>query len=277
MNKQIERQIIEIYNQVYRKVFNKTNCDKLADGSTDDVLNTIVKLQSSDQFNEFCKTFAKELAKKGLANQRGIWRKYYQAAKSQQIIALYPTYNSFEYQMMVNAVNRNFKIIKSIPDEMTKIINHKYTSTLINEVINGKLPRGSLQKELAKHGVKNAKMIARTETAKIQSTILEDRATSLGSIAYIWKASHDVRTRPSHKEMDGVLVLWMDNIHKPLRDGWRGNPGEFVNCRCDMEPIFSIKDLTKSSYKVYNFNNDKIESMTRSQTIKFIETKGEQK
>ena len=274
MNKQIERQITQIFNEVYKKVFTKERCSKLSEGSRDDVMEAIVKLEGLDSYNKFAEKFAKELAKKGLNNKRGVWRKYFEAAKSRNIIGIPARYSEFEYQQMNKAIQHNFKMIKSIPHEMMEILNHKYTSTLIEEVAKGTLPRGSFQKELASHGAKKAGVIARTETAKLQSAIMENRATDLGSIGYFWRASHDPRTRPSHKEMDGVFVLWRSDLEKPLRDGMRGNAGEFPNCRCDIDPIFSIDEFTNSSYKVYNYNTDKIQSMTKSQLIEFIRKSG---
>ena len=274
---QIRNQIAQIFNAVYKKVFTKSRTAKLALGSRDEIISALVKLQGMKEYNEFAEKFAKELAKKGLAEKRGIWKKYFEAAKSKNLFSIYPTYQAFEYEMMSKAVKHNFQMIKSIPSEMMEMMNHKYTSTLIEEVAKGSLPRGAFAKELAKHGAKKANLIARTETAKLRSSIMENRATSLDSICYRWKASKDKRTRPSHREMDGVLVLWMDNLHKPLRDGMRGNAGEFPNCRCDIEPLFDFDELTSSMYKVYNPNTDTIQTLTKAQTIEFIKNKGAKK
>lgn len=274
MNKQIERQITQVFNEVYKKIFTKERCLQLSKGSRDDVMSAIVKIQDLNSYNKFAEKFAKELAKKGLANKKGVWRKYFEAAKSRNVIGLEPTYTAFEYKMMSKAIEHNFKMIKSIPNEIMEMLNHKYTSTLIEQVAKGTLPRGSFQKELAKHGAKKAGLIARTETAKLQSAIMENRATELGSICYRWRASKDKRTRPSHREMEGVIVLWRPDGQKPLRDNMRGNAGEFPNCRCDIDPIFSIDEFTNSTYKVYNYNIDRIESMTKTKLIEFIRNSG---
>ena len=93
--------------------------------------------------------------------------------------------------MMNGIIQHNFNMIKSIPQEMNKILEYKLVGTLIDEVANGKLSRNSFRKELAGHGVKKAKLIARTETAKLQSAITEMRATNIGSICYEWVASMD--------------------------------------------------------------------------------------
>lgn len=271
MNKSIERQIAQIYNTVYNEVFNKSNSAKLAGGSKKEVSNALTRLELSQKYDDFAAKFAQELAKKGLRGQKGVWRKYYETAKKAHYIALPKTWNAFEAQIMTNAISHNFEMIKSIPQKMKEILGHKYTSTLIEEVAKGKLPRGSFQKMLAKHGHKHATLIARTETAKLQTAILENRATSLGSVAYIWLSSNDKRTRPSHRAMNGVIVFWRPDSQKPLLDNMRGNAGEFPNCRCTPQPIVDFDDFTKTHYKVYDYRYDKVITMTKNDIINAIE------
>lgn len=271
MNKAIERQINQIYSEVYKKVFNNKNLAGLASGQKSGVYNTVASLNNSQQYEEFAMKFAKALAKKGLASQRGIWRKYFEAARAAHYIALPKTFNQYEAQIMSKAVKQNFTMIKTIPDKMIEIMNHKYTSTLIEEVAKGTLPRGSFRRMLASHGSKNAGVIARTETAKLQTAILESRATDLGSVAYTWLSSNDKRTRPSHRAMNGVVVFWK---HKPLLDKMTGHAGEFPNCRCSPNPIMDEDDLTKSNYKVYDYRNDTIIILSKKQLIEALEKGG---
>lgn len=268
MNKRIEKEITKIYNKVFKKIFTNEVVKEFSQGSIDQIQQRILKLQSSEQYDKFCMEFSKELAKHGLSNQKGIWRKYYQAAKKIHYIALPKTFNEFELNTMKEAVQNNFKMIKSIPERIMEITNQKFTNTLIQEVIQGKKPRGYFKKELEKHGAIHAGLIARTETAKLQTSILQNRSTNLGSVAYIWLASNDKRTRPSHRNMNGVVVLW--NHEKPLLDNMRGHAGEFPNCRCSPEPILDIKELNKSYYKVYNYHTDKIDTYSKRQLIEIL-------
>ena len=269
MNKAIERQIKQIYSEVYKKVFNNQNLAGLANGQKSGVYNTVASFNSSKKYDEFATKFATALAKKGLANQKGIWRKYFEAARAAHHIALPKTFSDYEAQIMSKAIKQNFTMIKTIPDKMLEIMNHKYTSALIEEVAKGTLPRGSFRRLLASHGSKNAGVIARTETAKLQTAILEARATDLGSVAYIWLSSNDKRTRPSHKAMNGVVVFW--NHKKPTLDNMTGHAGEFPNCRCSPNPIMDEDDLTKSNYKVYDYRNDTIITLSKKQLIEALE------
>lgn len=272
MNKTIERQIKEIYNRVFKQVYSKKNTRALASGNRIGVLQAIASIESSSKYDEFAKKFAIELAKSGLRYQKGIWRKFYEASKKLHNVAIPNTYKEYKYQQMSKAVKHNFEMIKSIPRKTVEVMEHKYTSTLIEQVTKGSLPRGSFQRELEKHGSKNAKLIARTETAKLQTEIAKNRAIDLGSVAYIWLSSNDRRTRPSHKAMNGVVVFWRDDMtEKPLLDNMNGDAGGFPNCRCAPQPIVDPEEqLTASYYKVYDYHTHKIVNMTKKKLLENI-------
>ena len=271
MSKVIENQINKIYKEVFKKVFTNERTNNLLNNDRVGIEFAITKLKNSNKYNEFCKKFAQALAKKGLNNQKGIWRKYFEAAKASHHIALPKTFKEFENKILMKATAQNFEMIKTIPDKVMEVMNHKYTTTLIEEVAKGKLPRGSFKKELQKHGNKNAGVIARTETAKLQSTILENRALNLGSIAYEWISSNDRRTRPSHREMNGVIVFWrQSNLEQPLLDNMYGNAGCFPNCRCSPNPLFDEEDLKNSNYRVYNYNTHQIVRMSKNELLEAL-------
>lgn len=272
MNKTIERKIKKIYEKIFKEVFNQNGIKDLVEGNSDRVMEKIVSFSGSEQYDNFCKRFSEELSKEGLNYQRGLWRKYFQAARAAHHIALPNSFKEFETQQLKLLVQENFKMIKSIPEYLTEIVNHKYTEDLIDEVIKGSRSRGSFKRELAKHGVKRAGVIARTEAAKLQTTILENRSTSLGSVVYEWMSSNDRRTRPSHRQMNTVIVFWKQP--KPHLDNMYGHAGEFPNCRCTPQPILDEDDLTESRYKVYNYKNDSFLIMTRNELIQAIKDGG---
>lgn len=271
MSKSTELLISQIYSSIYKEVFNQKNTDALAINNRQDLENAVANLEASQKFNEFAIKFSQELAKRGLRGRKGVWRKFYEAAKKAHYIGLPTTWSAYEAKVMTTAIQHNFQMIKSIPQRMLEILNHKYTSTLIEEVAKGALPRGSFRTMLAKHGHKQATLIARTETAKLQTAISRSRATSLGSVAYTWIASRDKRTRPSHQAMNGVIVFWRPDSQKPKLDNMQGDAGEYPNCRCDAEPIVSFDDLTKSKYKVYDYNSHTIIILSRKQLIEALQ------
>lgn len=271
MSKAIENKINKIYKEIFKKVFTKERISELSKGNRTSIEFAIMKLKSKDKYKEFCNRFATALAKSGLNNQKGIWRKYFEAAKASHHIALPKTFKEFELNALKKVASQNFEMIKSIPDKIMETMNQKYVSALIEEVAKGSLPRGSFKKELQKHENKNAGVIARTEAAKIQTAVMENRAIGLGSAAYEWLSSNDKRTRPSHREMNGVIVFWRkSNLEKPLLDNMYGNAGEFPNCRCSPEPVFDEEDLQNSSYKVYDYKQRKVVTMKREELIEKI-------
>lgn len=268
MNTSIDRLIQQIYKTVYKQVFTKQNVSALSKGNAQPARNALDLLDLSQKYDEFAKKFAAELTKKGVYGQKGTWKKYYQAAKSKNYVGIPRTLSAYEAQVAKTAIEQNFKMIKTIPSQIKEILGHKYTSTLIQQVLEGKLGRKSFEAQLASHGHKQAKLIARTETAKLQTAILEERATNVGSIVYEWRASHDKRTRPSHKAMDGVIVFWKKQ--KPLLDDMRGHAGEFPNCRCTPQPILDEDDLTESWYRVYDYRTDQIRRIGKRELIEAI-------
>lgn len=270
MNKRTERLINKIYQETFKKVFTKQRITQASKGQTQQITSTILQLQNSEQFDKFAKRFAKKLALKGFSHEKGVWRKYYNAAKAKHIGVLPETYNRYEQQLLEEAVKHNFKMIKSIPQHILSVYQQKDVETVMNQVAKGTEGRHAFEKTLKSHGAKNARLIARTESAKLQTAIDEYRATSLGSVCYQWLSSHDKRTRPSHRQMNNVVVFWRPDNQKPLLDNMRGNAGEFPNCRCTPIPILDENDLTESSYKVYDYNSDKIISLSKSKLIESI-------
>ena len=84
--------------------------------------------------------------------------------------------------------------------------------------------------------VTRATLIARTETAKAQSAIVEARAKHVGAHQYIWRTVRDAAVRDAHRALEGSVQSWADPPVAEER-GDRHHPGNFPNCRCYAEPI----------------------------------------
>jgi SPP1 gp7 family putative phage head morphogenesis protein len=83
-----------------------------------------------------------------------------------------------------------------------------------------------------------ATLIARTETARTASVLVQARAESVGAESYIWKTAGDWKVRPSHKRLNEHEFRWDE---PPLSDppDHRSHPGQIWNCRCVALPIIS--------------------------------------
>lgn len=262
----LEKEINKIYESVFKKTFKNYKLS-LYRGKIEYLKDGLLRLQKSKEYKRFSEKFAKELAKIGINYQKGLWRQYFNAAKEKHIIGLPSTYTQFQLDIMKKAILHNFKMIQSIPSRILEVYQYNYATTLLEQVAEGIIGRKTFERQLAAHGHKHSKIIARTETAKLQTTILEDRSRNIGSKAYIWLSSNDARTRPSHKMMNGVLVFWRKENEKPHLDNMIGNAGEFPNCRCSPQPIFDETDIKNNIVKVYNYKTHKIITMTKKDVI----------
>lgn len=271
MNRKIENQINKLYEKVFKKIYNEATLKSILRGNKIKAKNEVLQLEKSRKYDKIAKNLAKKFANEAVRLTRSTWRKYYNKAKANHYIALPDTYKEFELKVLEKAVEHNFKMIKSIPQEVLKIEKHKYVETLVEQVARGSISRGEFERQLKLHGHKNAKVIARTETAKLQTTIVHEQAKEIGSSAYIWRSSHDKRTRPSHWAMNDVIVFWRDDEEeKPFLDKMYGNAGEFPNCRCDPHPIVDEDDLRKASYKVYNYKTKKLVTRSKQEVLKML-------
>lgn len=93
-----------------------------------------------------------------------------------------------------------------------------------------------------------ARRIARTESGKAQTALIQSRAQSLGHAFYRWSCSMDQRVRDSHREMHNVICRWDDPPDPEALAGERSyghyHPRGIFNCRCTAEPITSMLDIT---------------------------------
>lgn len=69
-----------------------------------------------------------------------------------------------------------------------------------------------------------AKLIARDQTAKLFSSLTEERQTELGVEEYIWETVGDGAVRDTHADRDGKTYRW-DAVGQI-------KPGEEIQCRC---------------------------------------------
>lgn len=100
---------------------------------------------------------------------------------------------------------------------------------------------------------RHAKMIARDQTAKLNSSLARLRQEEVGIKTFIWQTSGDDRVRKSHKVLDGMECSWNDDsiYRKPGETTWRKKssiggaeyqPGQDFQCRCVSIPIMPVLD-----------------------------------
>jgi SPP1 gp7 family putative phage head morphogenesis protein len=81
-----------------------------------------------------------------------------------------------------------------------------------------------------------ATLIARTETARSASVLVQARSEYIGAEQYIWQTAGDWKVRPGHRKLNRSVQRWDS---PPLSDppDYHSHPGQIFNCRCVALPI----------------------------------------
>lgn len=146
------------------------------------------------------------------------------------------------------AVKRNISLIRSIPEQnLYKIEQIIYQETVVGQTADSIIDQIN---EVFDVGERRARMIARDQTAKLNSALTKARHQAMGIRAYTWRTVTDERVRSSHDNRNGrVYAYEEEDVGKTLSDGRVlldpkkdniGNPGEDFNCRCIAEPILEL-------------------------------------
>ena len=134
--------------------------------------------------------------------------------------------------ILVATTRENVSLIRSIPEEyFKKIESVVFTGTTQSNTA------GSMIKQIQKIGSvteKRAKLIARDQSSKLNSALVQQRSKSLGVEEYVWRTAGDERVRDSHRTKNGKVFRWDD----PPKD--TGHPGQDIQCRCVAQPIINI-------------------------------------
>lgn len=125
--------------------------------------------------------------------------------------------------------SQNAQLITSLQDQELE---------RVSGIVERGLQEGKTYSDVAKEIQKSfgitdrrAKLIARDQTKKLNSSLTKLRQQELGVEEYIWQTSGDERVRPTHRANDGKKFRWDD----PPKT--TGHPGNDVNCRCIARPV----------------------------------------
>lgn len=131
--------------------------------------------------------------------------------------------------------SQNAQLIRSLPDQELERV-----AGIVERGLQDGKRYSDVAKDIQKSfGISNrrAKLIARDQTKKLNSSLTKLRQQEIGVTEYIWQTSGDERVRPTHAANDGKKFKW----DKPPATG---HPGEAVNCRCTAIAVLdNILDL----------------------------------
>ena len=145
-------------------------------------------------------------------------------------------------------MNDQVVLIKSLPLEAAQDVHDMVTaaitsgarpSTMVENISEKLRNTEGFAGQIEEKVKSRANLIARTESTRAATTILQARAEHIGSDEYIWRTAHDADVRPDHRILDGHSFKWNDPPIADRRTGATANPGCIYNCRCWAEPIIS--------------------------------------
>ncbi|MGN7829715.1 phage head morphogenesis protein [Agrobacterium radiobacter] len=127
---------------------------------------------------------------------------------------------------LATAAARNVSLISGLADDTIKRIQQTvYQNSIAGNSVT--TLRKALQNDFGISD-RRAKLIARDQTAKLNSDLNRIRQEQAGVTAYTWTTSHDERVRERHRQLDGKVYKWGQAT------GAEGGlpPGQPINCRC---------------------------------------------
>jgi SPP1 gp7 family putative phage head morphogenesis protein len=143
-------------------------------------------------------------------------------------------------EMLREMMAEQVSLITSLPRETAQRV-HDLT---IESIAASSGRAAEIAREILRSGhvsKSRAMLIARTETSRTASLLVEARAKYVGSTHYIWRTVGDSDVRPTHRKLNGKVFAWDD---PPVTEttGERAHPGQIYNCRCWSEVILPTED-----------------------------------
>lgn len=255
----------------FEKALNKIRNYLLKLAKTDDVklfTKRCNEFQSSDLFHDLVFTSVKRMVTPLAVMNMRTWRR---AAKK-------ATKNPLTYRLLLQELNQgiksdidrmiqeNARLISTLPSDVAEKVNRNISKLTFEGKRSSQIAK-EIRKYTDQHVRASAKLIARTETGKTMEALTRARSENLGINWYVWRTAEDGdRVRPSHRNMNGVLVRFDDPPSPEALIGessvGKYNAGGIWNCRCYAEPLIDIDDV-KWPCRVYS--NGNIKSMSKKE------------
>lgn len=245
--KKAERRYQRLVDRVLRMAENQVKM--LPNPTPADITRILMQITTTPQFDDMCQAAAQQIVTMLAVGQKASWRAAARASsKGAQIYRalMKETTNTVLGQQISSIVAQNATLIKTVPQRMAQ----QFSELARRREFEGIRPEQITQEMLKKAPQLRefeAKRIARTESAKASTALVQARSESLGLDFYIWRTARDERVRDSHSKMNGVICRWSDPPNPEAIAGERsyGNyhPGGIFNCRCIALTVIAIEDI----------------------------------
>lgn len=134
----------------------------------------------------------------------------------------------------------NVELIKTIPERYAS----KIQGIVLRSIETGNEGSKTIYDEIMKLGEstpRQARLIAVTETKKLNAVMGEERAKAAGITHFEWVHSGGGNEpRELHVKLSGQIFSYDDLPVIDTRTGERGLPGQLINCKCIARPIFNF-------------------------------------
>ena len=176
-----------------------------------------------------------------------------------------PYYPQAAKESLLKDWESNFQVLCVSAESDAKKDIARLVTQAKNEGWNGKQLEKAVMKELPDKYANRASLIARTESAKLNTSVTLSTYKEIGCQYYMWMATLDERVRPDHAVMNGLIcsatdptVWYEENPDDPMhpiehkRDDTMVHlhPGEDFQCRCTMvmwDPVIDGKYEVKEA------------------------------
>lgn len=247
--------------RIFNKIASSSGNDK------DKYMQMMLNFQNSEQYNNYINSAVRRMVTPlEIGNQR-TWREAAKKATKGKFLysLLMEELQKSSNRAIQNQMIENVSLIKTLPEDVAEKVVHD----IAENALKGKRAKSIesiIRDKTREHARASARLIARTETAKVQSALTKARSEELGLKWYAWRTALDGnRVRKSHRLMEGVLVSWNDPPSPEELAGEKNvghyHAGNIWNCRCYSEPLIEIDDVSWP-HKVYY--QGKIQSMSKS-------------
>lgn len=239
------------YQRLIRNLLKKAEDEvaKLTDPTPDAIIRVLTQIASSPTFQHMAEEAARQTVTMLAVGMKRSWRAAAAASSQGRLIyqaLMKETTGTALGQSISAIVAENSKLIVTCPHDMAL----RFSKLARQREFEGVRP-DEITKEIMKEAKHlrefEARRIARTESAKASTALVQSRAEELHLDFYIWRTAHDSRVRPQHDKMDGVICRWSDPPDPESMAGERsyGNyhPGGIFNCRCIALPIIALEDI----------------------------------
>lgn len=142
------------------------------------------------------------------------------------------------------AIKENVSLIKSIPLKHLERVEKMVTES----ITTGKGLKDLIKNlsEIGDISYRRSKMIALDQTRKIYNNVNANNMLGLGIKSFEWLHSGgSAHPRELHMVLDGQVFEINDPPIINVETGVRGLPGDEINCRCTMSPVFEFQKDTE--------------------------------